>query len=402
MDDSVRPVLKDIFERHGHGLIDDVPRFESTFETALPDARHEQELLVLTLGAQLPQRLRERASLGYITPEAIEHFWLDVAQATGLEIFYVRWAIETWAYALKLPVGADRQSFPIRTFYGLDGFFGGITSVAFAPDGRTALSGSGAKIVTLWDLSNGEIIRTFEGHTGGIGAVAITPDGRTALSASWDATLKLWELSSGACLRTFTGHTDSVQSVAIAPDGRTALSGSWDATFKLWDLSSGACLRTFTGHTDKIYSVAFAPNGQDALSGSRDGDLNLWSLSSGKCQRSIEKIYGIFSIAVAPDSRTALVGEYKTPCLLDLSNGHTLRTFTHSEWIRSVAIAPDGRTGLSGGQDEIVRLFDLSSGDIIRSFVGHTDPVSSVAFAPDGRTALSGSVDKTLKLWDLT
>ena len=80
-------------------------------------------------------------------------------------------------------------------------------------------------------------------------SVAIAPDGRTALSGSVDKTLKLWDLASGKELRTFTGHSDVVSSVAIAPDGRTALSGSWDKTLKLWDLASGKELRTFTGHS---------------------------------------------------------------------------------------------------------------------------------------------------------
>ena len=56
-------------------------------------------------------------------------------------------------------------------------------------------------------------------------SVAIAPDGRTALSGSYDKTLKLWDLATGKELRIFTGHSERVTSVAIAPDGRTALSG---------------------------------------------------------------------------------------------------------------------------------------------------------------------------------
>ena len=67
---------------------------------------------------------------------------------------------------------------------------------------------------------------SFTGHSGRVTSVAIAPDGRTALSGSSDKTLKLWDLASGKELRTFTGHSGRVTSVAIAPDGRTALSGS--------------------------------------------------------------------------------------------------------------------------------------------------------------------------------
>jgi WD40 repeat protein len=79
--------------------------------------------------------------------------------------------------------------------------------------------------------------------------VAIAPDGRTALSGSGDKTVKLWELSSGREIRTFQGHTSSVYSVAISLDGHTALSGSHgdNGTLKLWDLLSGRDIRTFPG-----------------------------------------------------------------------------------------------------------------------------------------------------------
>jgi len=68
-------------------------------------------------------------------------------------------------------------------------------------------------------------------------ALAFAPDGRTILSGSSDKTLRLWETASGRQLHMFTGHTGDVYSVAFARDGRTALSGSGDFTIKLWDLT---------------------------------------------------------------------------------------------------------------------------------------------------------------------
>ena len=89
--------------------------------------------------------------------------------------------------------------------------------------------------------------------------------------------------------------------------------------------------------------------------------------------------------------------------LWDLGSGDLIRTFAgHADTVFAVAITPDGRTGLSGSGDQTLKLWDLGSGASIRSFAGHDGLVLSVASAPDGRTALSGSADGTLKLWDLT
>ena len=119
-------------------------------------------------------------------------------------------------------------------------------SVAFSPDGRTALSGSTDKTLKLWDVATKrEIwdvatrreIRVLTGHTGMVNSVAFSPNGQTALSASQDETLKLWDVATGKEIRTFVGHSDRVFSVAFSPDGRSALSGSEDKTLKLWDLT---------------------------------------------------------------------------------------------------------------------------------------------------------------------
>jgi len=53
------------------------------------------------------------------------------------------------------------------------------------------------------------------------------------------------------------------------------------------------------------------------------------------------------------------------------------------------------------GSDETLRLWDLGTGDTIRTLEGHTGDINSVALSADGTRALSGSDDTTLRLWDL-
>ncbi len=171
---------------------------------------------------------------------------------------------------------------------GFSGHTGWVTGVAIAPDGRTALSGSGDSTLKLWDVATGSELRTFTGHTGAVIAVAISPDGQTALSGSSDKTLKRWDLSTGNELRTFTGHSGQVSGVAIFPDGQTALSGSSDKTLKLWDMASGKELRTLTGHSDSRWEFAIATDGRAVLSGSYDKPLELWDFTRGVTQRAFE------------------------------------------------------------------------------------------------------------------
>ena len=72
----------------------------------------------------------------------------------------------------------------------------------------------------------------------------------------------------------------------------------------------------------------------------------------------------------------------------------------HRGMVSAVAFLPDGRRALSGSYDNTLRLWDLETGETLRTFEGHTSGVSAVAVLGDGR-ALSGSDDNTLRLWDL-
>ncbi len=74
----------------------------------------------------------------------------------------------------------------------------------------------------------------------------------------------------------------------------------------------------------------------------------------------------------------------------------------HTSVVRSVAFSPDGRLLASGSFDNTIKLWEVSSGSLVRTLTGHTNSVRSVAFSPDGRLLASGSDDKTIKLWGIS
>ena len=64
----------------------------------------------------------------------------------------------------------------------------------------------------------GSELRRFIGHNDDVVSVAFSPDGRTALSGSDDNTLILWDVANGSELRRFIGYgDDDVVSVAFSP-----------------------------------------------------------------------------------------------------------------------------------------------------------------------------------------
>ena len=72
----------------------------------------------------------------------------------------------------------------------------------------------------------------------------MTPDGQYAVTGSSDDTIKLWNMSNGLLIRTFNGHRGLVYAVQISKDGKTIYSCSWDDQRIIkWDAQSGKILK---------------------------------------------------------------------------------------------------------------------------------------------------------------
>lgn len=110
---------------------------------------------------------------------------------------------------------------------------------------------------------------------------------------------------------------------------------------------------------------------------------------------------GVNAVAFSPDGKTLASGSVdNTIKLCEVASGKVLRTFMgHSVSVSSVAFSPDGMTLVSGSWDKTIKLWEVASGKLLRTFEGHSFQVMAVTFSPDGKTLASGSWDHTIKLW---
>jgi len=65
-----------------------------------------------------------------------------------------------------------------------------------------------------------------------------------------------------------------------------------------------------------------------------------------------------------------------------------------------VAFSPDGSTFASSSFDQVIRLWDATSGQLKATLKGHPAWVGALAFSPDGATLVSGHNEGTIRLWD--
>lgn len=285
-----------------------------------------------------------------------------------------------------------------------------INRVAFSASGKYAVA-AGYSVIRLWDIRSGTNIMNFRGHNGTVACVAISPDERYVASGGYDATLRFWDIATGEQLGIReVPHSGYVESVAFSPDGRYLASAGLDNQVKLWDVRNGQLLRTFEGHVDWVLSLRFSRDGEHIISGSDDYSIKIWETTTTGLLKSL---YGFRSsneragelLDISPDGNTIIgVSENDTFTQWDAETGDIIRTFSgHTGRVTSVRFSPDGHYIASSGTDRLVKIW-TPDGREVASLSGHgagevCDWINSIDISPDSRYILSGGCDDVLNVW---
>ncbi len=345
--------------------------------------------------------------------------YLIIIPSTSLFLLWHSFPHETYQRALKieffskpdilLDILEDNPASG-TAFHDLHGHTTAVNSIDFSPDGICIASGDDDGTIKLWDVLTGEPLPlNLTGHTDSVNSVVFSPNGAILASGSRDQAIKLWDVASGKLIRNLEDHTSSVFSVAFSPDGAILASGSADGTIKLWNTTTGAVLRTLTEHGGFVYSVTFSSKGKILASGGADGTIKLWNITSeDKLPLPTElnddaDISRDRGLVFSPDGAILASGSADGIKLWNATTGAVLRTLTeHRGNVFSVSFSSNGKIMASGSSDDTIKLWNTSTGDeLLLNMTKHTEDVNSVDFSPDGTTLASGSDDSTIKLWNV-
>jgi WD40 repeat protein len=207
------------------------------------------------------------------------------------------------------------------------------------------------------------------GHGNEIYAVAFSPDGRTLAAGGSEGSARIWDADTGELRRILAQKQTTA--LAFSPDGeRLACAGDTEAV--LWGPRSGKRLATLAGHCGSIQALAFSPDGEllaCASEGQLFGHEMMWA-KGGE----------VLVWDVARAKRKQVLGMSRTPKL-------------------TLAWSPDGKVLAVASGDNVVRLWDMATGQPHRRVLRHKGP-RAIAFSPDGRMLATAGEDGT-RLWDL-
>jgi len=207
-----------------------------------------------------------------------------------------RLAPASWRKMRQIGDGTSAEPFPGR-----------VLALAFHPRGNLLATGSGIPSrrgeLKLWNLHNGalqnEIIKP---HDDTLTALAFSPDGSHLATASTDRLVKLHRLDTGALVHKLEGHTNHVLDVAWSADGQTIATAGADLVTKLWNAETGKQTQSEGGFRKEVTSIEFLGASDALLTASGDKTVKV----AGQNLGGIEGF--VYTTASSPDGQIIVAG----------------------------------------------------------------------------------------------
>jgi len=261
-----------------------------------------------------------------------------------------------------------------------------IQGAAWSPDGNYIVTNA-SKSVVVWDANTGQQLHELKGHKGAVHKALFSPDGKTILTVSGDKTAILWRVSDASIIHTLAGHLARVEGGAFSPNGQLIATNSVDRSIRVWDTETGNAVAVLRGHQAPINAIMFINDGNRLISAAGDDTLILWDVSEGTAIHVFHGHSGIvFAAAINVDERVlASVATDATLRLWDIQSGDQIAQGDgHSLDVFSVAFSPDGSRIVTAGVDRTVRIWDAKDAREVAVFREHGDVVTGAVFSPDG------------------
>ena len=328
-------------------------------------------------------------------------------------------------------------------------------SVAFSPDGGTLALAGGAAGVTFYQARTGELQGTLPGATGPSYDLAYSPDGKRLAAGSTQQAV-VWDVPSRTLALTVTAESE-VWHVAFSGNGRQLALASGSAV-QVVDAASGALVRSLptegpvlsvafgsgagaagevvravdlgqtyaweagsgaaisaaggplSGFSGPVQGLAFSPNG--TLLSSELDTLREWD-AAGQTSDHARGVAAGGQPARRPDGQQAASGyceikdNFSGACALhlvgvwDVASGEQIRSLqVHTQTVNAVAYSPDGRWLASAAGDGAA-LWNALDGTLVYTITAHAGPVAAVAFTPDSQTLATAGYDGQVIAWDV-
>ena len=241
------------------------------------------------------------------------------------------------------------------------------TSLIFTRDDGQVITRSEQGQVHFFSLSSDTLSeirgRSISTQAEVVGLV-LCHDGQRLATSEMDGAIRIYDLLSLACVATLRrpDSGSAINAMTCHPK-EEELAVCQDECLVLWRKeTAGKWVASIHGyHASPIIGVAYCENGTRIYTGSQDGNIKLWENTRTQ-------------VRLSP---------------------------THTDTITCYAVDSRASFLSTGSRDMSVILWSLTTGDYLRTLLGHKEVILSLEFSEDGVLLASGSGDHRAIVWDV-
>jgi len=200
-----------------------------------------------------------------------------------------------------------------------------------------------------------------------------------------------------------------VMALALSPDGKRLAAGCGHE-LAIFDLADGGMVlrARASGHFDPVQSVGWSPDGERLVTGAFRRVM-IWKAGSLTPEREVLSGLSdrITALQVLPGGREVVLADGLTAekgviRVLELGSGRVVRSWpAHDDTIFAMALSGDGRVLATAGGDRLVRFWEVATGGEAGQLEAHATQVLGLALNGEGTQLVTAGADQELKVWDV-
>lgn len=203
-------------------------------------------------------------------------------------------------------------------------------------------------------------------------------------------------------LNSVRAHPTGLNGLAIHAQSQRIFSGGRDGWVKAWSWPDLEPLAKQKAHEGPLARLAVSEDGQYLVTGSEHGEIKLFSAElDGPGVPLTQQGVTVTSLTFKGSLVAATLGNGQC-CLLGPGISEPKHWVAHAGPANCLDFHPNGLFMATGGEDHLIRFWELPDLKMVDTFKAHEKGVQSVTFTQDGTALLSASNDQSIRFWDLT